>query len=404
VTPTPPIDQSIGWPAPMFFDGEPSAGPNVALSYVLVLDATLTADDLRAAVDTLKAVSPRLTQRIGLDASGRQQWVPTDVEGRLEVVELPFGSDTADVLEHCSKLQKRAFLLDRQLWQVAYYPGLSGGRSALLVRLHHAVGNGVETLAMLTSAFGVEAEGTRWVEVPQDDSGSRPSCVPAPGEREGAGEPRLNSGLQRVGVLDLGTRRAWDAGAARRGATLDVLSVSLLASATLRYWEFTGVGREAVVITLPTTSEWLAQNSNGALNVHVANLRLTADWVGPDRLGQLSALLAFELVASEQRALEAWQTGATPCGLATSELLVSSFVTVPAMAVQGRRVVDYGGFAPVTGTHVVASPIDYDGTVRMCLNLDTALVSPQVFDACAREAAASLLDDLESTEGANPHH
>lgn len=391
-----PINRVIGPSARMFLDMETAGGLNVALSYVLVLDATLTTENLRAAVDTLKAVSPRLRQRIGLDAAGRQLWVPTDVEGRLEVVELPSGSDAADVLEHCGKLQKRVFPLDRQLWHVVYYPELSGGRSALLVRLHHGIGNGAETLAMVTSAFGVDVEGTRWVDVPHDDSASTPLSEPPPGARESAGEPWRNSRKQRVGVLEVGTRRAWDAVAARCGAALDVLSVSLLASAMLRYWERTGIGRDAVIITLPTTSEWLAQNSNGALNVHVANLRLTADWVGPDRLAQLSALLAFELVASEQRALEAWQTGATPSAPAMSDLLVSSFVTVPAMAVQGRRVVDYSGFAPVTGTYVVASPIDYDGTVRMCLNLDTALVSPPAFDACARQAVASLLDDSAS--------
>ena len=383
-----PINRVIAAPARMFLDMETRGGLNVAVSYVLVLDGPLSPGEVHAAVAELKAVSPRLSQRIVRDASGHEQWAPTDAEGQLDFVELPSGSGPADVLERCSELQERVFPLDRQLWHVVYYSGLSGGRSALLVRLHHAVGNGEEALSMLASAFGVDGERKIWIDVPQHDSTSASASQQAPDD-SAAGDlapAQLNSRHQQVSVLDFGTRQAWEAVAARCGATLDVLSVSLLASAMLRYWERTGISRDAVMITLPATSEWLVQNSNGALNTHVATLRVTADWVGPDRLAPLSALLAFELVASEQRALEAWQSGAALPGPAMSELLLTPFVTMPDLVVRGRRVVDYSAFAPVTGTHVVASPIDYDGRVRMCVNLDTALVSAQEFEACLREA------------------
>ncbi len=387
------IDRSIAMPARMFLDMETRRGMNVAVSYVFILDGTLSADDVRAAVEELKAVTPRLRQRIALDASGREMWCPTDAEGQLDFVDLPPGSDPTVVFDQCSRLQERVFPLDRPLWQVVSYSGIRGGRSALLVRLHHAVGNGAEVLAMLASAFGVDAKGTVWVDAPQQASAS------VGGEAEPGGIS-FNSRRQHVSVLHLGTRRVWDTVTARYGVSSDVLSVSLLADAMLRYWQRTGTTRDAVVATMPTTSEKLHELSNGAMGLHVPNVAVSADLVGVDRLDALSTLLAAELAASEQKSMETMYASgmsapagdpAGPPGVAMTDLLVTSFVTMPVMAVRGCRVVDFSGFAPVTGTHVVASPIDYDGQVGLCVNVDTSLVSPEVFGDCAREVVATIL-------------
>lgn len=385
MTRTVPIDRTISLPARMFLDMEKYGTMNVAVSYVFVVDGTLTADEVGLAVELLKAITPRMVQCIAPDASGREVWTPTDSEGQIDFVEMPPGSDVKAVLEDCSALQERAFPLDRQLWHVVYYSPLRDGRSALLVRLHHAIGNGGEVLTMLTSAFGIDSEATQWTDVPQADSAQMP---PATQPHDGP----VNSRRQRVSVLGLGSRSIWDAAASRHGVTSDALAVSLLADTMFRYWKRMGDGRDTVVITIPTLSPKLLEFSKGALGIHVPDIPVSTDLRGPDRLTALQAHLASEITESEQKQLEMLGTAAMAApASAMSDVLLTPLVTMPAMAIRDRPVIDFSGFAPVTGTRVVASPTGYGGLVRLCLNVDASLVGVDVFDTCAREAWANLL-------------
>ena len=413
MTRTLPVDRSITFPSRMFLDMETRGGMNVALSYVLVLDEPLTAEEVRTAIESLTAVSPRLRQRI---ASGGEQWVPTAAGGQVDFVELAPDTDMGVVYDHCSRLQERVFPLDRPLWHVVYFSPLRGGGSALLVRLHHAVGNGAEALTMLASAFGVDVQATRWVDVVQDTDVLQEISAPEPpavvrhlisaGDGAGSADAALDLRRQEVALLEAGAREIWDAVAARHGVSLDVESISLIADAMFRYRERAGTSRDSILFTLPTTSDKLYDLSNGALGVHVPNIRVGADVIGTDRLPALAKLLAAEIAASEQKAMEMLR-GAAPAAPATatsgpadaeiSDVLLTSLVTMPALEVQGHRVVDFSGFAPVTGTRVVASPMDYGGEVRVCLNMDAALVSSSAFRFCAHQALSDLFGAPQAT-------
>jgi hypothetical protein len=81
-----------------------------------------------------------------------------------------------------------------------------------------------------------------------------------------------------------------------------------------------------------------------------------------------------------------------------TDLLLTTAGVVPVMVVAGRRVVDFSGFAPVTGTHVVASLMEYDDEVLVCTNVDTSLVSPQIFHGCARDALTNILTGVVTEE------
>ncbi|MGY4708526.1 wax ester/triacylglycerol synthase domain-containing protein [Mycolicibacterium sp. CBM1] len=388
-------ESAIAPPSQMFLDLETHGGRNVALSYVLVLDGPLTTGEVREAVDVLKALNPRLRNRVVRNASGIDEWAATDVEGQLDFVDLPPDSDVADVLERCSTLQDRVFPLDRQLWHVVYYSGLRGGRSALLVRLHHAVGNGAEAQAMLTLAFGAGREpvavpGTRRDAPTEDDAEHR-------------------SRHQQVGVSSLGSANDWRATAAGHGVEPRVVFISLIADAMLRYRNQAGPSSDTVTVVVPTVSETLSAATGGVVGIHLPMVAVNRGLLGSGHLPELATKLATEVDASERRTLEMIRAGmAADSGAAeqqpaddaeqsqvsaspeTADVLATVSEALPAMAVAGRRVVDFSSFAPVVGGHVVASLIEYDDQITVCTNLDESVVAANTFAACMRDAVSAV--------------
>ena len=62
---------------------------------------------------------------------------------------MPPPGDEARLLSTCADLNAARLDRTRPLWQIWLLTGLPKGRTALLVRLHHAVADGVAAVSML---------------------------------------------------------------------------------------------------------------------------------------------------------------------------------------------------------------------------------------------------------------
>ncbi|KID29769.1 Wax ester synthase-like Acyl-CoA acyltransferase domain [Prauserella sp. Am3] len=145
---------------------------NVSMVFLLHLDHTPSTDDVRAALARLAETVPRFRQRIVHASPWRINWsaaTPTPVERHL--TELP--GDSADlhtVLGRLTTLLQRPFDPARPPWQAYHVRHTAGGRSLLVLRLHHSMGDGETYVAALQQAFADTGPGLVAVEHPRSPS------------------------------------------------------------------------------------------------------------------------------------------------------------------------------------------------------------------------------------------
>jgi len=150
------------------------AGPLVDAGEAVRLDA------VRAHVES--RLSPRLLQvlvRTGL-GEGPQIWVDEpafDIAAHVRTRSVPSPGDEASLLGVVEELNEPPLPRSRPLWELWLLSGLSDGRLAMLIRLHHVVADGIAALAMLGSWFDFDA-----VPVAQATHDREPE--PAPSRRE----------------------------------------------------------------------------------------------------------------------------------------------------------------------------------------------------------------------------
>ena len=172
---------------------------------VAVLDTkmfgrALTLDDVRKTVPNYLGVVPRTTQRAVAVPGfrGRPFWVDDlefDLDAHLD--ELTLADESRATLDDAfAKLAETKLDRSRPLWAITLVHGVAGGRQAVVVRLHHAVSDGLAALntllAVTTSTPGRAAPGCRPHE-PRDV-----------GRRELRRHARLDRARLAKGTLALG--------------------------------------------------------------------------------------------------------------------------------------------------------------------------------------------------------
>ena len=117
---------------------------------VIRLDGPLALGALRASVAARLPRAPGLSMRLG-EIDGEPWWVPEpQVDVAAQVVEVP---SAAAVDEDAFRAQVAALFaqhLDRSrpLWRIDVIPRLTGGGSALIWRIHHALADGMTAMRM----------------------------------------------------------------------------------------------------------------------------------------------------------------------------------------------------------------------------------------------------------------
>lgn len=167
---------------------------------ITFLDRAPDADRLRARLWRASRVVPRLRRRVveGIGPA-TPRWEDDDdfdLDRHLRWVQLPAGSDDADVRALAVQLAAAPFDRGRPLWEFTVIDGLPGGRAAMVQKIHHTITDGKGGIRMSLEFIDLERDAP---EPPAIDDGPPPPA---------AGRPRWTSALDAVGAL---ARRSEDA-------------------------------------------------------------------------------------------------------------------------------------------------------------------------------------------------
>jgi WS/DGAT/MGAT family acyltransferase len=228
---------------------------------IMILDAPPDAARAAQAIDRSLARIPRLRQRVALDpfAVAPPRWESDplfDLGYHVRRLRAPGAGRMRDLLDLVEPIAMQAFDKDRPLWELYQVDGLEDGRTAIAIKLHHAVSDGVGLVRMTSSLV----ERTREPD-PRAGGAVRLSLFEEPSEGpRGAFEASLDALRYRAGRnLDYGSRAA---AALARGA------LDLLRSPTAALRDAAGLAR-SLGRTLRPISEPLSPLLRGrSLGVH----------------------------------------------------------------------------------------------------------------------------------------
>jgi WS/DGAT/MGAT family acyltransferase len=130
--------------------------PPLQVGAVLILDAPggLDVGLVRTVLQQRISTVPRLRQRLQKVplGCGRSIWVDDSgftIDDHVTVVKPHSEADDAGLLDIAADLVTKPLPEDRPLWSAALVPGMTGGRAALVLVMHHVVGDGLAGLAVL---------------------------------------------------------------------------------------------------------------------------------------------------------------------------------------------------------------------------------------------------------------
>lgn len=97
---------------------------------------------------------PRLRQRVAANpfSIAPPRWeVDPDfaLDFHLRFVRAPGGGSRRELLDFCQPIAMQSFDRDRPLWELYVVEGLAGGRAGIVMKLHHAISDGVGLVQMM---------------------------------------------------------------------------------------------------------------------------------------------------------------------------------------------------------------------------------------------------------------
>ncbi len=169
----------------LLLKGDDDPSTRAIMSSILVLDAVPGAEALEEAFDRASYAVPRMRQRVTETGwpRPRQTWVADgsfDVRGHLRRVGAPGDGSLAAVLDMVSDFVTTPFDPAKPLWDATVVTGVSDGRGIVLLRVHHAVADGVRALEMMANLLDLEPTPAR---VELASPGAQPSAVSAVSQR-----------------------------------------------------------------------------------------------------------------------------------------------------------------------------------------------------------------------------
>lgn len=195
--------QLTGWDAATWRTSASSPTLRSTVVALVLLDSTPSWRRLRARVERLTCLVPVLRQRpirgvFGV-ASPRLATDPDfDLDLHVRRLQLPGKGSWPALMDEARRLSLTDFDRDRPLWEMLLVEGLPGGRSALLLKLHHSIADGQATVLIGLSLFEFASE-------PNPDE---PAAPPPPDARD--------SSQQDVSFADISDNVRRAVGAAER--------------------------------------------------------------------------------------------------------------------------------------------------------------------------------------------
>jgi diacylglycerol O-acyltransferase / wax synthase len=165
-----------------------------------ILDAPADWGRLREAIDRASRVVIRMRQKVVVPPvpTTPPQWVVDpdfDLDYHLRRIALPRPGTMRQLLDLAEITLQSPLDTSRALWEALYVEGLEGGRSALLMKLSHAITDGLGGVALFEQVYDTER-----------DAAPRPMpLVPVP--RDVTGADLVRSSLQRLPETTLSAGR-----------------------------------------------------------------------------------------------------------------------------------------------------------------------------------------------------
>jgi WS/DGAT/MGAT family acyltransferase len=125
---------------------------------VWFLERAPSPERMRETVGRMVTLLPRLRQRV-VDERPRPSWVAADqfdVADHYRYEDLGGTAERGDVLARAQEWVHEPFDRSRPLWQLGIFSGLADGRGALVLKLHHAIADGVGLMLMLAALADLE--------------------------------------------------------------------------------------------------------------------------------------------------------------------------------------------------------------------------------------------------------
>lgn len=121
---------------------------------VWLLDQAPDRARLRERAERALHYIPRLRQRVAANpfsiAPPRWEVDPDfDLDFHLRFVRAPGGGERRDLLDFCQPIAMQSFDRDRPLWELYVVEELAGGKAGLVMKLHHAISDGVGLVQMM---------------------------------------------------------------------------------------------------------------------------------------------------------------------------------------------------------------------------------------------------------------
>ena len=135
-----------------------------------------------------------------------------DLEAHVRVVAVPSPGDDRALLDLCGALAEQPLDRARPLWEFTVIDGLSGGRAAILQKIHHTITDGVGGLKLSIAMVDFERDPDR--KPPDDAAGTRRRRPPRRSRRRAA----RSSTPPSAASTRSGARSRWPATSSRTPA------------------------------------------------------------------------------------------------------------------------------------------------------------------------------------------
>lgn len=173
---------------------------------VWVMDHAPPHEELHDRIELAARMLPRMRQRVATSsfsvAPPRWEEDPDfDLEYHVRWLRAPGGGTMRALLDLAQPMAMQSFDKARPLWEMAVVEGLEDGRAGIILKLHHALSDGVGLVRMTTTLIDHERKQLTLDDVPP----------PPPGPTMSMAERILDAlGHQQRRQLDI-TRRTWNA-------------------------------------------------------------------------------------------------------------------------------------------------------------------------------------------------
>jgi diacylglycerol O-acyltransferase / wax synthase len=253
--------------------GESHPATRSAFLNLEILDRPADWGRLREAIDRASRVVIRMRQKVVVPPvlATPPRWVVDpdfDLDYHLRRIALPAPGTLRQLLDFAEVTLQSPLDTARALWEGVYVEGLEGGRAALLLKLSHAITDGLGGIALFEQIYDTER-----------DPAPRP-LPPVPVPRDLSGDDLLRSGLRRLPETTLSAGRRW-LGRAADGAAQLITRPGPTVSEALR---FAGSARRALGPPPAEPSPLLRRRGlmsrTLVLELPLADLRAAAKTVG----------------------------------------------------------------------------------------------------------------------------